>query len=187
MFHSAQWNHTYDMSGKRIGVIGNAASGLQLIPKVAETAAHLTVFQRSPNWVFPRNDRAYRDTEKRRFRRFSLVHRWYRYKIYWSWERSWPWFLKGSNAAHKKERVDSEWIASQVADTDLAASLTPDYEIGCKRILLADDYYPALLRENVRLNTAPIERIIPSGIVSGGREIPLDCIVLATGFKARDL
>lgn len=185
-FHTAEWDHDQPLDGLRVGVVGNAASGLQLIPPVAERAAHLTVFQRSPNHVFPRDDRSYTDEERRKFARSKLAARWHRYRIYWEWERWWPAFLKGSKAAKARQAENQAWIRDQVSDPEFADVLTPTYEVGCKRVLLADDYYPALQRDNVEVVTTPIERLTGGAVVAGGREIDLDVLVFATGFKARD-
>jgi cation diffusion facilitator CzcD-associated flavoprotein CzcO len=184
-FHTARWDHRYNLRGKKVAVIGSGASAIQLIPPVAAQADQLHVFQRSPNWVVPRDDRTFSDTEKQRFRKFPLLARLYRYRIYWGWERSWPEFLKGSRTAQRRTREISAGIAQKVTDPTLAGKLTPDYPLGCKRILLADDFYPAMQRDNVELITQGIEKIDNKGLITdSGERYDVDCIITATGFKS---
>jgi cation diffusion facilitator CzcD-associated flavoprotein CzcO len=187
VFHTAEWNRDFSFVGKDVAVIGNAASAIQLIPKVARQAKSLKVFQRTANWLIAKNDHAFSPLQKRAFRSVPLLERIYRYFIYWKWEVSWPAFIRDSRVARKLRRDYRSSIAEQVADPELARALTPDYEVGCKRILLSDDYYPAMQRDNVELVTGPIERFTAEGIVTGsGREFRLDGVVMATGFKAWD-
>ena len=184
-FHSAKWDHRYNLRGKRVAVIGSGASAVQLIPPVAEQADQLFVFQRSPNWLMPKDDRPFTDAEKSRFRRYPLLAKLYRYKIYWDWERSWPEFLTSSRKARRRTAEISAHVAAQVSDATLAKDLTPDYPLGCKRILLADDFYPAMQRENVRLITDTINKIDKSAIITeSGERHAVDCIITATGFKS---
>lgn len=185
LMHTAQWDAGYDMAGKRVVVIGNAASAVQAIPQIAKVAEHLTVLQRSPNWLVAKGDRPFKPREKRRFRAVPLLQRLYRWSIYWQWERSWPEFIDGSRQSRRQTEANRKHIAAEAGD--LASELTPDYPLGCRRILLADDYFPALRRENVRLVTDQVERLTAEGLVTkAGRTIEADCIVLATGFHARD-
>ncbi|KZY45971.1 hypothetical protein A3731_09940 [Roseovarius sp. HI0049] len=185
LMHTAQWDADYDLTGKRVVVIGNAASAVQAIPQIAKVAGHLTVLQRSPNWLVAKGDRAFRDREKRRFRALPFLQRLYRWSIYWQWERSWPEFIDGSRQSRRQTEATRRHISAEAGE--LAPDLTPDYPLGCRRILLADDYYPALQRENVSLVTDQVERLTPDGLLTkGGQWIEADCIVLATGFHARD-
>ena len=187
MFHTAQWDRDFRFEGKDVAVIGNAASAIQLIPELAKRARSLKVFQRSPNWLVAKNDHAFSPAQKWAFRRIPLLERIYRYFIYWKWESSWPAFIRNSRAARKLEQDYRSRIAEQVADMDLAQALTPDYEVGCKRILLSDNYYPAMQRDNVALVTDPVDRFTADGIATrSGQEFQLDCVVMATGFKAWD-
>jgi cation diffusion facilitator CzcD-associated flavoprotein CzcO len=187
MFHSAQWDHDFNLTNKDVAVIGNGASALQLIPRLAAAVRQLNVFQRSPNWLVPKGDRSFRTWEKWIFRRIPIIARLYRYWIYWNWERSWPEFLKDSAAAKRKKRRLSTHIATEVASPDLAQALVPDYPVGCKRVLLTDDYYQTMQLENVTLITDPIARIESDGLVTpNGQKHVVDCIVLATGFQATD-
>ena len=186
-FHSAKWDHEYDFRGKKVAVIGSGASAIQLIPPLAEAAARLTVFQRSPNWIVPKNDREFSKLEKHLFRRLPLWARLYRYWIYWSWESSWPEFLTESRTARRRTAEIVKDIARRVAPASLRSAMTPDYPLGCKRILLADNFYPAMQRDNVTLAEAPIDHIDRSAIVTAdGVRHEVDCIVMATGFKSHD-
>ena len=185
LMHTAEWDPDYDFTGKRVVVIGNAASAVQAIPQIARVARHLTVLQRSPNWLVAKGDRPFEDREKRRFRAFPFLQRLYRWSIYWQWERSWPEFIDGSRQSRRQTEANRRHIAAEAGE--LAPELTPDYPLGCRRILLADDYYPALRRDNVSLVTDQVDRLTPEGLLTkGGQRIEADCIVLATGFHARD-
>ena len=187
IFHSAKWDHSFDLTNKRVAVIGNGASAVQLIPSIAAQVSHLKVFQRSANWLVPRNDKVYSKRFKWGLRNIPLLGRAYRYYIYWLWEWSWPSFVRNSKAARKKERERCVAIQSEVNQQSLAEVLTPDYEFGCKRILLSDDYYSAIQRSNVELVTDGIESITADGLKTrNGQQHIVDCIVLATGFKSWD-
>ncbi len=182
--HTAQWDHSVDMSGKNIAVIGSAASAIQAIPELAKVAARVVVFQRTPNYIVPRNDRPYTEREKRRFARWPWFARLYRWFIRMRMElllfpiikrNSW----RGRTAARKVLRH----MRDAVRDPALHDKLTPDYAMGCKRILLSDDFFDALNRDNVSLVTAGIDRIEPDGILTRDGELhQADVIVYATGF-----
>lgn len=188
-FHSARWDHGVDLAGKRIAVIGNAASAVQFVPQIAPLAAELTIFQRSANWLMPRKDCLYS----------PRLHRW---MARWPWlarlRHQFQWFFFGEmqlTPLMKQVRV-VQWLATikskmhlrrQVRDPALRAKLTPDYPIGAKRVLFNDDYYPTLNRRNVRLVTDGIERIEPPGVrTRAGELVAADVIIYATGFHATD-
>ncbi|MGB0289517.1 flavin-containing monooxygenase, partial [Aequoribacter sp.] len=155
-FHSARWNHGVDLAGKKVAIIGNAASALQFIPHVAEAAEQVHVYQRSANYVVPRNDRAYTDSEKQRFARFPWLQRLHRLGV----------FLRGEimygAIANKKffqwllAKDAKKYLEEHITDPELRRKLTPDYAIGCKRILVSDNYYQAMARPNLNLVTKPI-------------------------------
>ena len=187
--HSASWDPDIDWAGQRVGVIGAAASAIQIIPEVAKTAAHLTIYQRSANWIRPRGDRAIPDTE-RALRRtnpdmaMSLAMRarqhLYDESDHFLWQ-AFSWTPEG-RAAYLREATDN--LHSHIPPGELRDTLTPDYPIGCKRILVSDDFYPTLLRDNVHLDASGIARITQSGILArDGVERPHDLIVFATGFE----
>jgi cation diffusion facilitator CzcD-associated flavoprotein CzcO len=184
-FHSARWDHGVELAGKRIGVIGNAASAIQFIPQIAPRAQRLTIFQRSANWMIPRGDRAYRGWEKWIFTHLPFITAIYRF---WLWARGelflYPVMRRRPWASRKATEQCLQHLEQTVHDPALRAVLTPDYPIGGKRILIADDFYPTLNRDNVEVVTAPIERVVADGVVtSDGCHHPLDVLVLATGFK----
>jgi len=184
-FHSARWDHSVKLAGKRVAVIGSAASAVQIIPEIAREVKHLVVFQRTANWMVPRLDRPITDEEKQLMMTAPHVAAMGRDLIwqnadYLFWQ-AFSWTEVG-RAAYT--RVALNHLAEQVPDPELRKKLTPDYPIGCKRILFADDYYPALLRENVTLETDAIARITPKGIeTKDGAKHDVDVIVYATGFE----
>ena len=183
-FHSSRWNHSVALDGKRVGVVGCAASAVQLIPEVAKVAGHLTVFQRTPNWLLPRLDREITEEEMALLVTAPHVAELTREQIYQNadflfWQ-AFSWTPQGRAAYTRASMMHLE---AQVPDPEMRRTLTPDYPVGCKRILFADDYYPALQRPNVTLEPAAIERITPNGAVTRGVEHALDVLVYATGFE----
>ncbi|MGH8929116.1 MAG: flavin-containing monooxygenase [Egibacteraceae bacterium] len=186
MFHSAEWNHAVDLAGKRIAVIGTGASAVQFVPRIARQTAQLHVFQRTPPWVLPRPDRRLSTVEHRLFRGMPALQRALRYLIYWYQESL------GLGFAHPRlmggvEAIARWHIRRQIAEEELRRKVTPDYTIGCKRILLSNDYYPALTRPNTELVTEEIVEVREHSIVTrDGVERAVDAIVLGTGFHATD-
>jgi cation diffusion facilitator CzcD-associated flavoprotein CzcO len=184
-FHTARWDTSVDLSGKRVAIIGSAASAVQIIPEIAKVVRHLTVMQRTPNWVVPRLDRPITEEEKLLAMtepHVAMLNRdlLYQNADYLMWQ-VFSWTDVG-RAAYT--RVALNHLAEQIPDPVLRAKLTPDYPIGCKRVLITDDFYPALLRPNVTLETAAIARITPDGIeTSSGAHIDVDVIIYATGFE----
>jgi cation diffusion facilitator CzcD-associated flavoprotein CzcO len=186
--HSAQWSPDADLTGKRVAVIGSAASAVQIVPSIAGEVAHLDVFQRTANWIIPRLDRAYPASWRRIFRRVPLTGLLHRWQLYWMLESRFPLFRGAGRRNEREKRLALRHLEAQVPDPALRRTLTPDYPPGCKRILVSDDFYPALMRENVDLVTEPIARVTPEGIVTAdGALHPADAIVLATGFRATDI
>lgn len=183
-FHSARWRHDCDLAGKNVAVIGNGASAIQFVPKLAKLAGRLTIFQRSANWVVPRGDYAYSERAKRIFRSFPPLLRLYRWFFYWQLERNYLAFGANGRTARNFEKAARAWLETSIPDPKLRALLTPDYRVGCKRILIDDDFYPALSRPNVSVEPSGIARITRDGIeTKDGAIHPADVIVLATGFE----
>uniref|UniRef100_A0A7S4I9N8 Uncharacterized protein n=1 Tax=Vannella robusta TaxID=1487602 RepID=A0A7S4I9N8_9EUKA len=188
ILHTAEWDTSYDLQGKRIGIIGSAASAIQAIPKIAKQAARLFVFQRTPNWVVPKIDGPYSSWAKHLLR-VPLCSSILRSLYYWRQESIY--FLIFQNpellSAKLLRGLLKRLIKRQVKDKALAEKLTPSYHVGCKRILISNDFYPALCKENVSVEKEPIARIIPNGIVMDhngeARTIELDAIAFATGFQ----
>lgn len=184
-FHSARWNHSYDLRGKRVGVIGTGASALQFIPQIAPEVAQLHVFQRSPNWVVPRNDYAYSASAKWAFANVPLLQRLYRLKIYLQLEKNFMAFHRGAWLAWLMKRGALAYLEAQVPDPALRRLLTPDYPIGCKRVLISDDFYSALVRPNVEVVADPIDHVTADSVVTrDGRTRSVDALIYATGFEA---
>jgi cation diffusion facilitator CzcD-associated flavoprotein CzcO len=183
-FHSARWRHDHDLTGRHVAVIGNAASAIQFIPEIAKQAAKVHVFQRTPNWMIPRNDRAYSDAEKRRFAKLPGWEWLNRALVYWALESRFFAFRGSGRIAKQMKRMALELLEKEIPDPALRATLTPDYPIGCKRILISDDYYASLRRDNVEIVTSPIERIAADGVVTkDGRTRAADTLIFATGFE----
>jgi cation diffusion facilitator CzcD-associated flavoprotein CzcO len=187
MFHSAQWDPAFDPAGKRIAVIGTGASAIQFVPELAKSAAQLTVFQRTPPWIIPRGDTP-TSPLVRWLREHVPGYAWLvRQAIYWSLELRAYGFTVDTRLLALASRAAAAHLRAQVPDAALREKLTPRYAMGCKRILLSDDYYPALRRKNVTLVTDAIDRIAPGGVVtSDGTTHDVDAIVLGTGFRAQE-
>ncbi|MGN6425399.1 MAG: flavin-containing monooxygenase [Leifsonia sp.] len=182
--HSSRWDPSVPIDGARVGVIGTGASAIQVVPELARTAGTLTVFQRSAPWIIPRHDRPTSARRRALFRRLPVLQRLSRGTEFVLDDARWFGFASpvlGAGIAGYARRH----LRRQVRDERLRSALTPDYRIGCKRVLVSDDYYPALGSPNVELVTDRIERLEPEGAVTAsGRRIPLDVVVYATGFDA---
>jgi len=186
-FHTARWNHDVDLTGKRIAVIGTGASAIQLVPEIAQVAGRLDVYQRTPNWIIPRNERRFSRLEKAIFRHVPGAQRAVRASVYAALEARVPAFTRFPAAMAMVEREVKHNIAKGISDPELQAKVTPAYRAGCKRILVSNKWYPALARDNVDLITDGIERITPTGIVSrDGTEREIDVLIIATGFHVTD-
>ncbi|WP_116367841.1 flavin-containing monooxygenase [Parahaliea mediterranea] len=188
-FHSARWNHDIDLAGKRVAVIGNAASALQFIPHVAKEAAQVYVYQRSANYVIPRNDCAYTPEQQQRFSRHRWWQKLHRLSVYLRAEGVfYPVLLKRSLLRPLWKKWSRDYLEESITDPALRRQLTPDYPIGCKRILVSDDYYQALAGANVEVVTSPITGINPGGVSSeDATERPADVIIYGTGFRTTDM
>ncbi|HEX7671240.1 MAG TPA: NAD(P)/FAD-dependent oxidoreductase [Polyangiaceae bacterium] len=183
-FHSALYRSDHDLAGRRVAVIGNGASAIQLVPRIANQAARLLVFQRTPNWLLPRNDRVYGPRARSVLRRLPSLLYLYRALIFFLCEGRF-FVLRDTGVRARMQEVSKQFMESQVREPVLRAQLTPTYPMGCKRILISDDYYPTLERPNVELITDAIERFSPEGVVTaGGREHPVDTVIFATGFES---
>jgi len=183
-FHSARWDHSVDLAGKRVAVIGTGASAIQFVPEIAGVAGQLTVFQRTPPWIHPRPDAPIPGRVRAAFRRAPVAARALRDAIYLGLELRALGFAVSQKLMAPLELVARRHLAAQVTDPALRARLTPDYTIGCKRILLSSDYYPALQRPNVSLVTEGITEITEAGVTTAdGQEHKADVIIYATGFK----
>jgi cation diffusion facilitator CzcD-associated flavoprotein CzcO len=177
-FHSARWNRDHDLAGETVGVIGSAASAVQLVPEIVKQAGRVHLFQRTANWVAPKEDAPYTEKQLERFRSDPAAALAVRQKIFDSF---------GGPGLFEQVRPDME-VACRAAmavvkDPALRARLLPDHPWGCKRPLFSNDYYPAFNRPNLELVTDGVERITRAGVVTrGGREHRLDTLIFATGF-----
>ncbi len=187
-FHSSAWPENLDLRNKNVAVIGTGASVIQIVPSIAPIIKNLTVFQRTAAWVTPRNDRAISGFEKALFKIFPPARKLYREAIYWFSELVGLSFLGNKTIRSIATKQAITHLESTIKDIELRKKLTPNYEIGCKRVLVSDDYYPAFNRPNVALETQGIKEITNTGIITeNGEETPFDVIVFGTGFIASEI
>jgi cation diffusion facilitator CzcD-associated flavoprotein CzcO len=186
-FHSARWDHGYPLEGKRVAVIGTGASAIQFVPAIAPKVAHLSLFQRSPAYLIPKGDRPYTPLERWLFRRLPFAQALSRWWMYWEHESRVIAFGGGAWLRWILQKTFRRRLARTVPDARLRAALTPADPIGCKRVLLSNDFYPALNRPNVELVTDAIREVTERGVVTeDGREREVDALVFGTGFQATD-
>jgi cation diffusion facilitator CzcD-associated flavoprotein CzcO len=184
-FHTAEWRHDVSLAGKRVGVIGTGCSAIQTVPAIQPLVAEVDVYQRSPGWTIPKMDFEYRERTKRLFERFPALQRADRAANFYFHElaslamTSKPWLRRPFRAVGRAQ------INRAIKDPSLRARVTPTDELGCKRVMLTDDWYPTLTKPNVALITDRIEAITPSGVRTvDGSERPADVLVFATGFAS---
>ena len=183
--HSARWRHDVDLSGKRVAVVGSGASAIQLVPELAKVAGQLTLMQRSAPYIVPRNDRAYSDAERRMFKRVPEAMAEARESWFWQQESVFAQrVLVDSEVAEARRRALGHLLA-QVPDPQMRDRLTPSYEIGCKRVLLSDTYYPTFSLPHVGLIDSALAAVEPGALISlDGRRVEADVVVYATGFHS---
>ena len=181
--HTARWDHSVDLRGKRVAVVGTGASAIQVIPAIAPEAEHVIVLQRTPPWVMPRGDRAVPAWYRSLLASLPPAQRAMRGISSWAREVQLLSFTRQGAFRALGERIARRHLESQVPDPELRARLTPRYAMGCKRVLISDDYYPALMRDNVTV-AGGLERVTPTGVVdTPGMAHDVDVIVWATGFN----
>ncbi len=186
-FHSARWHHDHDLTGERVAVIGTGASAVQFVPEIQPRVGHLALFQRTPPWVLPHGNRTIRDAERRLFRALPQWQRAIRGLVYGSREVLATALIRNGKALERMEHLARRHLESQVPDPDLRARITPSYRPGCKRLILSNDYYPALAEPNVDVVTDAIVEIRPEGIVTDdGTTHAVDTIIFGTGFRVTD-
>jgi len=186
-FHSARWDHEHELAGERVAVIGTGASAIQFVPRIQPEVGKLHVFQRTPPWIMPSANRRLKPFERRIYKALPAAQLAMRAAIYWARE---TFVLQFRNRRMRKlaTRMAMRQLQSQVADPQLRAKVTPSYELGCKRILPTDEWYPALQQPNVELVTDGIAEIRPRSIVTAdGEEREVDTIIFGTGFHVTDL
>jgi cation diffusion facilitator CzcD-associated flavoprotein CzcO len=186
-FHSSTWDHTVDLDAKSVAVVGTGASAIQFVPQIAPRAGKLHLFQRTPPWIVPRMDFPIEEKWKQRFRRFPLAMRAFRQLIFWRQEVRVLGFLGNRYVRGKATEIATHHLEKQIKDPKLRAALKPNYELGCKRVLVSDDYYPTLNRPNVELVTDAIAEVREHTIVTAdGVERPIDVLIFGTGFRATE-
>jgi cation diffusion facilitator CzcD-associated flavoprotein CzcO len=186
MFHSADWDHGVDLVGKRIGVVGNGSTGVQMMEPLSEVASQLTMFQRTAQWIFPVGNRPYTERERKWTRRLPILGKLTRAFYKRIFDLASVGVVEDGFWRRRMARGCREYLAT-VKDPELRRKLTPDYEPGCKRLILSTSFYPTLEKETVDLVTDGIDHVEPRGIVTtDGRLHELDVLVLATGFRPHE-
>jgi cation diffusion facilitator CzcD-associated flavoprotein CzcO len=184
VFHSAAWDHDHDVAGERVAVIGTGASAIQIVPEIQPKVRSLKVFQRTPAWIIPRTDRPYSRLEKLAYKKIPGLQALARAAIYWGREAYVIGFAIERRLMKLPDRIARAHIKRQIPDPELREKLTPDYTIGCKRILISNDFYPALAKDNADVVTSPITAMTETAIVTqDGEHHEVDTIVFATGFQ----
>lgn len=188
VFHSARWDHGYDLAGKRVAMVGTGASAIQIVPSIQPKVARLTVFQRTPPWVLPRMDRAISGAERFLHRTLPVTAQLRRGLLWSIRELQVQAFTKRPEQLGLVERLARSHMARAIKDPELRARLTPDYRIGCKRILLSNTYYPALAQDNVDVVASELSEVRGSVVVAAdGTEAEVDAIIFGTGFRVTDM
>ena len=188
VFHSAQWDHDYDLRGKRVAMIGTGASAIQVVPAIQPTVDRLTLFQRTPAWVLPRVDRKITGAEKWLHGKVPLTGALRRQLLWAVRELQVTAFTKRPNELGVVQQLAKAHMNRAIKNPELRRQLTPDYRIGCKRILLSNSYYPALAKDNVDLVASGLKEVRGNTLVAAdGTETEVDAIVFGTGFHVTDL
>jgi cation diffusion facilitator CzcD-associated flavoprotein CzcO len=184
-FHSAQWDHSHDLTGRKVAIIGTGASTIQFLPSVQKSAGQVTLFQRTPPWVFPHRNRPTTRIERAAYTVLPWTQRFSRARNYWVGEFTLGRLLiRNSATLRRLERLAKVFLSRQVADPSLRDVLTPTYTPGCKRLLQSNDYYPALQRPNVSVVTEKIIELAPEGVLTADGVLhEVDTIIYGTGFR----
>jgi cation diffusion facilitator CzcD-associated flavoprotein CzcO len=187
VFHSACWDHDFDLRGKRVAVVGTGASAIQFVPEIASAVEKLTLFQRTPPWLVRKPDRPYPEWERALYKRLPWLQSLSRARDYWYYESLILVLTRAKWLGKPFEMAFDRRLRRELPDPDLRDRLRPSYPIGCKRILLTNDWLETLARPNVEVVTEGIEEVGADMVVAtGGAEHPVDAIILATGFKTTD-
>ncbi len=186
-FHSQQWDHDYALDGKRVAVVGTGASAIQFVPEIARQVARLDLYQRTPPWIMPKPDFAVPGVIQRLFGCLPMLQNLFRRWIYWSLEARAAGFTGGVGLMKLLQPLAARYIRKQIKDPVLRDKVTPRYTLGCKRVLLSNNYYPALARDNVEVVTSGIGHFTADGVVDqNGVERKVDAVILGTGFAATE-
>ncbi len=186
-FHSAKWDPNFDLRGKRVAIIGTGASSIQLVPEIADKVAKLYLFQRTPPWILPRPDRPFRAAERSIFRQVPGADWLYRKLVYWQKESAAIAFIRFPKLLRLAALLARKHIQQSIADPELRRKVTPTYALGCKRILISNNYYPALARDNVEVITQGLAEFRSTSVITDdGRKIEVDAVIYGTGFALRN-
>jgi len=185
-FHSARWDHAFDLTGRAVAVIGTGASAIQFIPAIQPQVRSMTVFQRTPAWILPRNDRALSERTKRLLRATPVAQLAMRGGIY-AYREMFALAFLDARIARIVQRAAERYLERAVPDPALRAKLTPSYTIGCKRVLISDDYLPAVAQPNVTIETSGVAEVTKDAVIArDGTRYPVDAIIFGTGFQVQD-
>jgi cation diffusion facilitator CzcD-associated flavoprotein CzcO len=188
LFHSARWDHDYPLDGKRVAVIGTGASAIQFVPQIQPRVAQLTLFQRTAPWIMPRPDKPISERAQWWFRHLPFTQRFVRSAIYWQLESRAIAFVVNPELMKYSMKFGLSYLERRVKDPALRTKLTPNYRLGCKRVLLSSDYYPALNQPNVEVVTSGIREVVADGIITeDGVHHAADAIICGTGFQVNDV
>ncbi len=186
-FHSSTWDHAVDLTGKRVGVIGTGASAIQFVPQIQPLVAQLSLVQRTPPWILPKPDGAFAPWQQKAFRWVPGLRELYRQSIYWRLEGRALAFTDYPTLLKIAERQGRKHIAAQISDPALRERVTPKFRAGCKRVLLSNDYYPAIAQPNVEVIDDAAAELRPGQLVlASGRVLELDALIYGTGFQVHD-
>ncbi|HEX4364552.1 MAG TPA: NAD(P)/FAD-dependent oxidoreductase [Solirubrobacteraceae bacterium] len=187
LFHSAEWDHDHDLTGERVAVIGTGASAIQFVPQIAGQVGKMHVFQRTAPWILPHSDRPTTRAERRLYKLLPAAQKAVRTSVYWARESMLLGFIKNPKIMSGAEKIAAAHMRRQVPDRELRRKLTPEFRLGCKRVLISNAWYPALMAPNVELVTDAIAEIRGKTIVlADGSEREVDTIILGTGFHVTD-
>lgn len=184
-FHSSIWDHNFDFKNKNVAVIGSGASAIQFVPELVPLVKTLNLFQRTPNWIMPKADRPFKAWERKLFLSLPFIRKLYRESLYWGKETRVFAFVKNPKLLEYVSKPLEKSLRKFLKDPALQKAMIPDYIMGCKRILLSNNYFPSIIKENVNVITDGIDRVTKNSIITKtGKEVPVDAIIYATGFKA---
>lgn len=182
-FHSSNWRHDVSLENQRVGIVGTGASGVQIIPAIADDVAHLTIFQRNAPYVISRNDKAFSQRQKRLFESSAMFRKLYRSYLYWRHELNALAYFGNKKLLGVVSHETRGHIRKHISDPDAGKSMRPTYKAGCKRILVSDDYYPTLAKENVKLVASAVSHVDGKIVTClDGTSHEIDVLVFATGF-----
>jgi cyclohexanone monooxygenase len=185
-FHTAQWDDSVDLTGKRVGIIGTGSTASQIIGAITPIVSEMNVFQRTPQWIAPLPQRAYSRLERFLMRRFPILTRLLYWTNYGMFKLVFGPATTGNKKAQEKiSKICADHLEQEIPDPELRAKLTPSYQAACKRLIFASDFYPAMRQEHTNLITEAIDKIEPQGIRTKDGDLhELDILILATGFDA---